>query len=236
VRPARGDGHRLAPRTTAGGSCRLGPSRGQLSPRGRWATLAGCGRPSAAGSGGGREEEAWVSGRGVRVRDGRREGPVRIGRRMAGRSAAWFLVRPYDGKGTTQGGRGPDRARTRALPRGTATSLCRSPRNPHVPGVSWRSQPARTATRRPGRTSDGRHGRGSRRPQATLPARTPRHRRFGQIPNRAPAARSRGVRRSLRRRVASPSRGSTRRPTAGAGPCGSSTASSSPRSTRRGPR
>ena len=29
---------------------------------------------------------------------------------------------------------------------------------PHVPGVSWRPQPARTATRRPGRTSDGRKG------------------------------------------------------------------------------
>ena len=28
---------------------------------------------------------------------------------------------------------------------------------PHVPGVSWRPQPARAATRRPGRTSDGRN-------------------------------------------------------------------------------
>jgi len=27
---------------------------------------------------------------------------------------------------------------------------------PHVPGVSWRPQPARAATRRPGRNSDGR--------------------------------------------------------------------------------
>src|SRR5882724_1320799 len=39
--------------------------------------------------------------------------------------------------------------------------------NPHVPGVSWRPQPARAATRRPGRISDGRDGRGQRphRPQ-----------------------------------------------------------------------
>src|SRR6202012_4911412 len=29
---------------------------------------------------------------------------------------------------------------------------------PHVPGVSWRPQPARAATRRPGRSSDGRGG------------------------------------------------------------------------------
>jgi hypothetical protein len=32
-------------------------------------------------------------------------------------------------------------------------------RTPHVLGVSWRSQPERTAMRRPGRTSDGRSGR-----------------------------------------------------------------------------
>jgi len=36
------------------------------------------------------------------------------------------------------------------------------PGNPHVPGVSWRSQPARTATRRSGRISDGRPGLRSR--------------------------------------------------------------------------
>src|SRR6202000_3252278 len=36
------------------------------------------------------------------------------------------------------------------------TSSWPSLRNPHVPGVSWRPQPARAATRRPGRTSDGR--------------------------------------------------------------------------------
>ncbi len=36
------------------------------------------------------------------------------------------------------------------------------PRTPHVPGVSWRPQPARAATRRPGRDSDGRRRREAR--------------------------------------------------------------------------
>src|ERR1700761_5844209 len=42
------------------------------------------------------------------------------------------------------------------------------PRTPHVPGVSWRPQPARAATRRPGRTSDGRTGPGRRPSLATV--------------------------------------------------------------------
>src|SRR5690349_13426431 len=33
---------------------------------------------------------------------------------------------------------------------GRRTNPCPSPRNPRVPGVSWRPQPARAATRRPG--------------------------------------------------------------------------------------
>ncbi len=40
---------------------------------------------------------------------------------------------------------------------------------PHVPGVSWRSQPARAATRRPGRTSDGRTALNDVNPAAALP-------------------------------------------------------------------
>ena len=36
---------------------------------------------------------------------------------------------------------------------GRPRSLCHSLREPHVPGVSWRPQPARAATRRPGRRS-----------------------------------------------------------------------------------
>jgi hypothetical protein len=40
---------------------------------------------------------------------------------------------------------------------GFVPSLCRLfPPTPHVPGVSWRPQPARAVTRRPGRISDGR--------------------------------------------------------------------------------
>ena len=52
-----------------------------------------------------------------------------------------------------------------SLRRNRAVPAPASPRTPHVPGVSWRSQPARAATRRPGRTSDGRggHGREERR-------------------------------------------------------------------------
>ena len=41
--------------------------------------------------------------------------------------------------------------------------LLSHPRFPTVPGVSWRPQPARAATRRPGRTSDGRPGPEARR-------------------------------------------------------------------------
>ena len=41
--------------------------------------------------------------------------------------------------------------------------LLSHPRSPTVPGVSWRPQPARAATRRPGRTSDGRKGAEARR-------------------------------------------------------------------------
>jgi hypothetical protein len=58
----------------------------------------------------------------------------------------------------------PLRAGVPSLARGgdvSPTSLrpdARSPRNPSVPGVSWRPQPARAATGRPGRSSDGRRG------------------------------------------------------------------------------
>ena len=45
-----------------------------------------------------------------------------------------------------------------------------SPRTPHVPGVSWRPQPARAATRRPGRISDGRPLSASRPGRSAPPA------------------------------------------------------------------
>ena len=41
--------------------------------------------------------------------------------------------------------------RTRDVPPGRCPATCQSPRKAHVPGVSWRPQPARVATRRPGR-------------------------------------------------------------------------------------
>src|SRR5262245_33343781 len=47
------------------------------------------------------------------------------------------------------------------------------PRTPHVPGVSWRPQPARVATRRPGRISDGRKAPNHQPRRPPKPATTP---------------------------------------------------------------
>jgi len=66
---------------------------------------------------------------------------------------------------------GENSQRLRDVPHGTATSPARIPTKPHVPGVSWRPQPAPAATRRPGRTSDGRDAHESHHPDASRPGR-----------------------------------------------------------------
>ena len=93
----------------------------------------------------------------------------------------WFEIHLWRGLRTTQI---PDRS-------DLTLSVSSLPRTPHVLGVSWRSQPARTAMRRPGRTSDGRGGLISRPPTARrAPSR--RRRRCGIPPRRAPAGHRRG--------------------------------------------
>jgi hypothetical protein len=57
---------------------------------------------------------------------------------------------PYDSKSPRHLPGGGILPRLRGVPHGTASSLCRSPRNPHVPGISWRPQPARVARKCPG--------------------------------------------------------------------------------------
>jgi hypothetical protein len=51
---------------------------------------------------------------------------------------------------------------------GSAHNATNLPRAPHVPGDSWRPQPARAATNRPGRTSDGRKRREARASSRSL--------------------------------------------------------------------
>src|SRR6201999_2950713 len=56
-----------------------------------------------------------------------------------------------------------------------------SPRIPHVPGVSWRPQPARAATRRPGRSRMGGAPLGAPPRTAAAPGRPPPLTMVGEV-------------------------------------------------------